>query len=211
MRHWQRSYLLPLPDQRTAVLRFESPQHYSNYLVEVRYPTGNRGGWLQGLEDFFREYLVPGALITISRTDAVNVFNITYEEAGETTERLLTFDEKKNRFAFANLTFYCAVDDDLLPTQNRYGKLRNLKAFPMSERRKAEMILEHVCETMGERVEPASSRCIGFHSPIFMSHTMFCARLRAHSLQALLDSHASIAADPTASGDYLFTMPQVDR
>lgn len=206
--------LLPaplLPDQRTAVFRFESPQHYSNYLVEVRYPTGNRGGWLQGLEDFFREYLVPGALITISRTDAVNVFNITYEEAGETTERLLTFDEKKNRFAFANLTFYCAVDEDLLPTQNRYGKLRNLKAFPMSERRKAEMILEHVCETMGERGGTREQPVyrVSF-ADIYVAYNVL--RPASHSfLQALLDSHASIEADPTASGDYLFTMPQVDR
>ncbi|WP_322821200.1 hypothetical protein [Chloroflexus sp.] len=206
--------LLPaplLPDQRTAVLRFESPQHYSNYLVEVRYPTGNRGGWLQGLEDFFREYLVPGALITISRTDAVNVFNITYEEAGETTERLLTFDEKKNRFAFANLTFYCAVDEDLLPTQSRFGKLRNLKAFPMSERRKAEMILEHVCETMGERggTRERPVYRVSF-ADIYVAYNVLRPASRSF-LQALLDSHTSIAADPTASGDYLFTMPQVDR
>ncbi|MEJ5346844.1 MAG: hypothetical protein WHS83_18185, partial [Chloroflexus sp.] len=160
---------------------------------------------------FFREYLVPGALITISRTDAVNVFNITYEEAGETTERLLTFDEKKNRFAFANLTFYCAVDEDLLPTQNRYGKLRNLKAFPMSERRKAEMILEHVCETMGERGGTREQPVyrVSF-ADIYVAYNVLRPASRSF-LQALLDSHASIAADPTASGDYLFTMPQVDR
>ncbi|MFN8569560.1 MAG: hypothetical protein U0Z44_19005 [Kouleothrix sp.] len=54
--------LLPttlLSDQRTAVLRIESPQHYTSSLAELRFPTGNRGGWLQGLEEFFRER--PGA------------------------------------------------------------------------------------------------------------------------------------------------------
>lgn len=202
--------LLPkpvFPDQRSAVLRFESPQHFGTYLVEVRYPTGNRGGWLQGLEDFFREHLVPGALITISRGEAVNVFTITYEEASETTSRLLTLDEKKNKFAFANMTFYCAVDDDLLPEQNRYGKLRNLKAFPMGERRKAEMILEHVCETMGERGGSREQPVyrVSF-ADIFMAYNVLRPASRSFLL-ALLANHPAIAADPAAEGFYLFTPP----
>ncbi|WP_322490526.1 hypothetical protein [Chloroflexus sp.] len=203
--------LLPKPvfsEQRSAVLRFESPQHFGTYLVEVRYPTGNRGGWLQGLEDFFREHLVPGALITISRGEAVNVFTITYEEASETTGRLLTLDEKKNKFAFANMTFYCAVDDDLLPEQNRYGKLRNLKASPMGERRKAEMILEHVCETMGERGGSREQPVyrVSF-ADIFMAYNVLRPASRFFLL-ALLENHPAIAADPAAEGVYLFTPPQ---
>ncbi|MDW8405087.1 hypothetical protein [Chloroflexus sp.] len=205
--------LLPkpvFPDQRSAVLRFESPQHFSTYLVEVRYPTGNRGGWLQGLEDFFREHLVPGALITISRSEAVNVFTITYEEASETTGRLLTLDEKKNKFAFANMTFYCAVDEDLLPEQNRYGKLRNLKAFPMGERRKAEMILEHVCETMGERGGSREQPVyrVAF-ADIFMAYNVLRPASRSFLL-ALLANNPAIAPDPAAEGVYLFTPPQVE-
>jgi hypothetical protein len=147
--------LLPgpvLPEQRTAILRFESTQHYTTYLVEVRYPAGNRGGWLQGLEEFFREHLVPGALITIARTAEANLFHISYEEAAETSDRILTLDEKKNKLGFANLTYYCAVDEDQLPSQSKYGRLNRLKSFPMGERRKAELILEHVAETMGDQV-----------------------------------------------------------
>ncbi|HEX9369601.1 MAG TPA: hypothetical protein VF897_01290 [Roseiflexaceae bacterium] len=147
--------LLPtplLPDQRTAVLRFESPQHYSSTLVELRYPTGNRGGWVQGLEEFFREHLVPGALITIARTAEPHIFTLTYEEQAETQDRLLVLDEKKNKFAFANVSYYCAVDADMLVNQQQYGRLRNLKSLPMSERRKADVTLEHVFETVGEPV-----------------------------------------------------------
>ncbi|WP_298821309.1 hypothetical protein [Chloroflexus sp.] len=207
------SALLPaplFPDQRSAVLRFESPQHFSTYLVEVRYPTGNRGGWLQGLEDFFHEHLVPGALITISRSEAVHVFTISYEEASETTERLLTFDEKKNKFAFANLTFYCAVDADLLPDQNRYGKLRNLKAFSMNERRKAEMILEHVCETMGERSGSRDQPTyrVSFDD-IFVAYNVLRPASRTF-LQSLIESNPSITADPAADGFYLFTPPPME-
>jgi hypothetical protein len=147
--------LLPtplLPDQRTAVLRFESPQHYSSTLTELRYPTGNRGGWLQGLEEFFHEHLVPGALITLSRTAEPHIFTLTYEEQAETTDRLLVLDEKKNKLAFANVTYYSAVDQDMLVNQQQYGRLRNLKSLPMSDRRKGDVTLEHVFETVGEPV-----------------------------------------------------------
>jgi hypothetical protein len=147
--------LLPTPllsDQRTAVLRFESPQHYTSALAELRYPTGNRGGWLQGLEDFFHEHLVPGAMITIARTAEPHIFTLTYEEQEPTQDRLLTLDEKKNKLAFANVTYYCAVDEDMLVNQQQFGRLRNLKSLPMSERRKADVTLEHVFETVGEPV-----------------------------------------------------------
>jgi hypothetical protein len=48
--------LLPkqvLPEQRSAVLTFEIPQFYTTYLVELRYPTPNRGGFILGLDDFY--------------------------------------------------------------------------------------------------------------------------------------------------------------
>jgi hypothetical protein len=160
--------LLPaplLPDQRTAVLRFESPQHYSSTLAELRFPTGNRGGWLQGLEEFFHEHLVPGALITLSRTAEPHIFTLTYEEQAETTDRLLILDEKKNKLAFANVTYYSAVDEDMLVNQQQYGRLRNLKSLPMSDRRKADVTLEHVFETVGEpvgtRSEPRYEATLG--------------------------------------------------
>lgn len=140
-----------LPDQRSAVLRVESPQHYTNFLVELRYPMGNRGGWLQGFEDFFHEHLISGAFITLTRTDEPNVFTITYEEIPATTARLLTLDEKKNKFAFADVSYYCNVDEEQILEQKRFGKLKNLKSLPMSERRKTDVVMKHVFETVGER------------------------------------------------------------
>jgi hypothetical protein len=147
--------LLPAPmlaDQRVAVLRFDSPLHYSSALVELRYPTGNRGGWLQGLEDFFHERLIPGSIITISRTEEPHVFALTYEEQAESTERLLVFDEKKNKFAFSNIAYYSTVEPSMLVEQQRFGRLRNLKALPMNERRKGDLVLEHVFAIIGEPV-----------------------------------------------------------
>ncbi|MGQ9926979.1 MAG: hypothetical protein ACUVS4_08920 [Chloroflexaceae bacterium] len=199
--------LLPpplLPDQRTAVLRFESPQHYTNYLVEVRFPAGNRSGWLQGLEEFFREHVAPGALITITRTGEPNVFHINYEEGPEQTERLLTFDEKKNRFAFANVSFYCVVDEEQLPTQSRYGRLNRLKAFPMGERRKAELMLEHVSETIGEQVgTPAAPRYAVTLDDLYVAFNVLRPGSRAY-LKALLERGEDFSADESTPDLYYY-------
>jgi hypothetical protein len=148
--------LLPQPlldDQRTSVVRVEVPQHYNTpYLCEVRYPTGTRGGWVWGLEEFFHEYLVPGAAITWAATDEPNVFTLSYDEAPEAEAKLLHLEEKRNRFLFVSQKYYAAVDEALLPSQAQYGKLRNLKLLPMADRKKADVVLTHVFETIGEQL-----------------------------------------------------------
>ncbi|HZB94536.1 MAG TPA: hypothetical protein VE268_01130 [Herpetosiphonaceae bacterium] len=147
--------ILPLPmleDQRTAVVRIESPQHYTSYLCEVRYPTGARGGWLWGLEEFFHEYLVPGVVVSFAPTDDANVFTLSYDEAPAAEAKLLHLDEKRNRFTFVPVTYYAAVDDALLASQARYNKLRNLKVLPMNDRKKVDLVLTHVFETVGEQL-----------------------------------------------------------
>ncbi|EFO81697.1 hypothetical protein OSCT_0442 [Oscillochloris trichoides DG-6] len=192
-----------LPDQRSAVLRFESPQHYTTYLVEVRYPTGNRGGWLQGLEEFFRDHLVPGAMITISRGAEPNLFMISYEEAPEASDRLLTLDEKKNKFAFANLSYFCAVDADQVPSQSRYGRLKNLKSLPMGERRKSETVLEHVFEVMGEQVGSRSEP----RYTLGLDDMLLAFNVLRPGSRSLLE-HLLAHSDPFSSeadGRYLFT------
>jgi hypothetical protein len=194
-----------LPEQRTAALRFESPQHYATYVVEVRFPAGNRGGWLQGLEEFFHEHLVPGAMITIARTGEANLFRITYEEAAEASDRILTYDEKKNKLGFANLTYYCAVDEDQVPSQGKYGRLNRLKSFPMGERRKAEMILEHVAETMGDQVgtrsEPRYAVSMG---DLLMGFNVLRSGSRA-LLTHLLDAGEEFSADESNPDLYYYT------
>ena len=200
--------LLPgpvLPDQRSAVLRFDSPQHYSQALVEVRYPTGNRGGWLHGLEEFFHAHLVPGALVTLARGQETNMFTITYAEAAETSDRILTFDEKKNKFAFANVSFFAAVDTDQLPSQSRFARLNRLKAFPMGERRKAELILEHVIETMGEQIGSRTApRYTISLDDLFVGYNT----LRPGSLaliQSLLEHGPEFALDAALPGLIVYT------
>jgi hypothetical protein len=200
--------LMPTPmlaDQRSVVLRFESPQHYVNYLIEVRYPTGNRGGWLQGFEEFFHEHLVPGALITIARTDEPHVFVLSYEEGIEVEDRLLTLDEKKHRYAFANLDFDCAVDDDWLVSQQRFGRLKNLKALNMSDRRKSDVVLSHVFEVMGN---PIGSRSEPQYQANLSDLLVAINVLRPMSmpyLKTLLEADPVYSPDPENDQNYIYT------
>jgi hypothetical protein len=66
------------PGQKSAVLTFECPQSFTTYLVELRYPTPNRGGYILGLDDFYTDNLVPGALLSIQRTDNDGHYRVEY-------------------------------------------------------------------------------------------------------------------------------------
>ncbi len=81
--------LMPGPmtsSQKSAVLTFECPQSFTTYLVELRYPTPNRGGFILGLDDFYSENLVPGAIISIQRTENDGHYRVEYL-AGERAQR----------------------------------------------------------------------------------------------------------------------------
>jgi hypothetical protein len=202
--------LLPtalLSDQRTAVLRFESPQHYTASLVELRYPTGNRGGWLQGFEEFFHERLVPGALITLARTEEPHIFTITYEEQAEASDRLLVLDEKKNKFAFANVSYYSTVDSDMLVNQQQYARLRNLKSLPMNERRKGEQVLEHVFAVAGEPVGTRSEpRYYLSADELYVALNVLRPASRSY-LAHLLKAGEFFEEDATTAGAWYYSPP----
>jgi hypothetical protein len=125
-----------LEGQRSAYLRFEIPQHYEAYAVELRYPSGNRGGWLWGLEEFFINSLVPGAMIIIARTEEPNVFVLQYIATDAQERRLLTFDERKNRYTFEETTFYCETEESLLLSEEHFPSLRNTNPLPPSTRKR---------------------------------------------------------------------------
>ncbi len=205
-----RSLALLLPDavlaeQRAAILRIESPQHYTHFLVEMRFPTGNRGGWIQGLYDFFHEHLVAGALITLSATEEPNVFTITYDEAPAVSGRLLTLDEKKNKFAFADIQYDCVVDDDQVLMQQRFGKAKNLKSLPMSERRKGEVMLEHVFKVMGERIGSREEPVYGMElDDLYVAYNILRPASRSY-LRKLLEDHEHCSVDDSSPNTYYYS------
>lgn len=140
-----------LEDQRAAYLRFEIPQHYEAYAVELRYPAGNRGGWLWGLEDFFHNSLVPGALIIVSRTEEPNVFVLQYMATEEQERRLLVLDERKNRYVFDDITFYCAVEESMLLSEERFRGLRNAAPLVSAVRRRPADVVAQTFLRIGKK------------------------------------------------------------
>ncbi len=140
-----------LEEQRSAYLRFEIPQHYEAYAVELRYPVGNRGGWLWGLEEFFHSSLVPGALLTISRTEEPNVFVLQYLATEAQERRLLTYDERRNRYTFEDTTFYCEVEESLLLSEERFPRLRNVTPLPPALRRRPADVVAHAFTLVGRK------------------------------------------------------------
>lgn len=145
--------LLPAPvdpEQRTAVLTFEIPQSYTTYLVEVRYPTPNRGGFLLGLDDFYAESLVPGAIISISATENDGHYKVEFLGTDSQSDRLLELDDRRSpRYLFRPTTYACAVADEWLINEDRFPNLGSEKPLADKVRRRTDEVLKITFERIG--------------------------------------------------------------
>jgi hypothetical protein len=147
--------LLPAPltpGQKSAVLTFECPQVYTTYLVELRYPTPNRGGFILGLDDFYTENLVAGAIMAIQRTENDGHYRVEYLAETARSEQVLELDERRaQRYVFRPTTFACGVDETQLLTEERFGGLANEKPLEEKVRRRPEAVIAATFERIGER------------------------------------------------------------
>jgi hypothetical protein len=146
--------LLPAPllsNQRSAVLTFETPQSYTTYLVELRYPTPNRGGFILGLDDFFTENLVPGALITIKRTENDGHYLVEYLAAGNQSARLLELEDRRQRYVFRPTTYACGVEESFLLTEERFPHYGSEKPLDEKIRRRPESVVAATFERLGHQ------------------------------------------------------------
>jgi hypothetical protein len=145
--------LLPKPltlDQKSAVLTFEFPQAYATYLVELRYPTPNRGGFLLGLDDFYADNLVPGAMISISATENDGHYKVEFLPGENQTARLLELDDRRSpRYLFRPTTFSCTVDDKWQISEDRFPRLGTEKPLDDRIRRRPEAVVEATFERVG--------------------------------------------------------------
>lgn len=149
--------LLPepvLPNQRTAVLTFECPQSFTTYLVELRYPTPNRGGYILGLDDFYTDHLVPGAIISISRTENDGHYRVEFIPEADENARLLELDERRSpRYVFRPISFSCGVDVSMLLTEEDYGRYNGEKPVDEKVRRRPESVVAVTFERVGDDSE----------------------------------------------------------
>lgn len=142
-----------LADQRVAVLSFESPQTYETILAELHFPTGNRGGYVAGLEKFFSGNLIPGALITIERDENDGKYLLEYLPVSGEDRKLLQLDEKKNKYVFRPTTFYCATQDSMVLNDGRFDRLANASPLDERTRRRLDETLAITFERVGDVVE----------------------------------------------------------
>jgi len=148
-----------IEDQKTATIRFEVPQLYATFLAELRYPTGSRGGYLAGFDEFYRENVLPGSVLTLERTPNNNgQFIIRYGTVLAREERTLQLDERRNRYVFRPQQITTEVDEGWLLSEGRYPNLNNVKPLDDKERRRADVVVgaafERAAENVGTKGEP---------------------------------------------------------
>jgi hypothetical protein len=145
--------LLPGPmtaAQKSAVLTFECPQSFTTYLVELRYPTPNRGGFILGLDDFYSENLVPGAIISIQRTENDGHYRVEYLPERARSDQLLELDERRaTRYVFRPTTYACGIEDAQLLNESRFAGMANEKPLDEKVRRRPEAVVAATFERVG--------------------------------------------------------------
>jgi hypothetical protein len=147
----KRLFAKPVSDtQRSAVLTFEIPQSYTTYLVELRYPTPNRGGFLLGLDDFYAENLVPGAMLSISATENDGHYKVEFLAGQDQNARLLELDDRRSpRYLFRPTTYHCEVAPEWLISEDRFPKLGSEKPLDDRTRRRPDAVVAVTFERVG--------------------------------------------------------------
>ena len=181
------------PDQRSAVLTFEIPQLYTTYLAELRYPTPNRGGFLLGLDDFYQDSLVPGAVIAITATENDGHYKVEFIAAKDRSERLLELDDRRTpRYTFRPTTFACEVADEWLISEDRFPNLGSEKPLDDRIRRRPEAVIEATFERIG--IDDGNGGRVAAFADLLAAANVerpFSTAL----LQATLDQHPDVTAD----------------
>jgi hypothetical protein len=191
------------PAQKSAVLTFECPQSFTTYLVELRFPTPNRGGFVLGLDDFYAENLVPGAVLSIQRTENDGHYRVEYIPESARSEALLELDERRApRYVFRPTTFACGVEDEQLLTAARFGALANEKPLDDKIRRRPEAVVAATFERIGERRDANFSAefqtlLAGVNIERPMSETLLRAVLEN-------DDTGAFSRDPDAPDSYTY-------
>ena len=148
--------LLPaplMPNQKSAVLTFECPQSYTTYLVEVRYPSPNRGGFIVGLDDFYNENLIPGAMLTIVRTENDGHYIVKYVPAPSKHAKLIELEDRRQRYVFRDATYACVALEDQILSEDQFPSLAQEKPMDEKSRRKLDDVIGVAFQRINQPLE----------------------------------------------------------
>jgi len=202
--------LLPAPflkDQRIVQLQFRVPQVGAMVYAELHYPTGNRGGWIDGLGDLLAAF-VPGARLTITRTDDDTIFNISYTPTEPRQINTLAYDTKRQRFIFEPVEINYAVDENSLLEKERFKGLNNARRLDENSRRKGDPVIMYAFEKVGTKTTEGAKTIyrasIADLLPIINIEKPFSVT----SLVRFFVTHPHYKADSTHEGVYLYVEEQ---
>jgi hypothetical protein len=199
--------LLPAPllaTQRTAVLTFETPQSYTTYLVELRFPSPNRGGFIVGLDDFYNENLVPGALISINRTDNDGHYQVKYVPAPAQTAKLLELEDRRQRYVFRPDTYACSVLEDQLLTEELVPGISGEKPLEDKIRRRIETVVNASFERIARSLESGTGFAATFNEIMAVSNIE--RPITETQLRTILDTDetGAFSRDPDVADGYTY-------
>ncbi len=197
--------LLPRPmldEQRAALLRVEVPALFQSFPVELRYPTGNRGGYLVGFDAFFQENLVPGATFSLESTEQQNVLLLRFERTSAQEASLLQYDERRNKFVYRPTTYYAGTSADWLLSEKRFPNLDGIKRLDEAERKKTENVVIRAFELVGEDLDGRLLALTSDLLPVVNLERPFSVG----ALRAVLETgnHSYFEADPETPGAFFY-------
>jgi hypothetical protein len=175
-----------------------------NYTAELRYPTTTRGGWIMGLEGFFSNNLVPGAVLVIQQGDKSNHFTVEYKQAEEQEARLLFYDERRQKFVFRPIVFECEVNRSLTLSSDRFGQLEGQRRMEENERKKTDQIVSNAFQFVGEKQGDAYYALLDDLYPIVNIERPFS---RAYLRHLLSSGNTAFRPDETMPDAFYYKLP----
>ncbi|MEI7557115.1 hypothetical protein, partial [Candidatus Chlorohelix sp.] len=183
-----------LEEQKLVILRLEAPQLEFTYTAELHFPSGTRGGWIAGLEDFYANNLIPGAKLVVTQGIRTNHFIIEYEvSSAEQERRLLFYDERRQKFVYRTIGFECQVNESEILTPERFSKLDNQKRLEESDRKKTDFLVANAFELVGVKQADVLRAALNDLYPLVNIERPFS---RAYLRNLLASGNSAFRADP---------------
>jgi hypothetical protein len=203
--------LLPRPllkEQKGVWLEFAAPQLEGLALfAELHYPSGNRGGWIDGLEELLINF-VPGAKLVIRRGERSNAFIVEYPLAEEPQElSLLRYDERRQRFVFEALPIAFAVDETQILEKTRFKGLNNARRLDENSRRKSPAVLAYAFERVGQKMSEGEKTIYRASLDDLLPVVNIEKPFSKASLVKFMSTNPHYRKDESAEGYYFYTPP----
>ncbi len=201
-----------LKEQKGVWLEFATPQLEGLALfAELHYPGGNRGGWIDGLEELLVNF-VAGAKLVIKRGERSNAFIVEYPLAEEPQElSLLRYDDRRQRFIFEPLPIAFAVDGTQILEKTRCKGLNNARRLDENSRRKSPSVLAYAFERVGQKISEGDKTIYRASLDDLLPVVNIEKPFSKASLVKFMSTNPHYRKDESAEGHYFYTPPAGEK